>query len=1287
MNILFVMYGDFGTNSAHPMAMHARHLRALGHECVAAVPGNLGSIEHVHEPAFRPVLYDDALAAPESLFSDGRAADILHAWTPREGVRKLVTRYLAERPTAWVIYLEDNESWIARTALAATGLTADVLLQHSEDVISTWTPDGLAHVLRYEAFVGLADGAVVIQDKLASEVPPWVPCDTVMPGVDLRFFAPRERDAALKERYGVRPGERVVVYPGGLNDFTRPGIEALCLAVGLLNRGGTPCRLLRSGPVALDFLERLPPEAAQAVVDLGPLPRAELPALLALADVLVQPGKPEPFEDLRLPGKLPELFASGRPVVLPDTNIAHLLRDGVEALVHRSGAPEEIAAKCLALFADPARAASIGAAGRRFAEAHFDPATQAARLEAAYRRALERFDAAAAREIWRGAPASPTASVLARRLRMLASSPLAAKVDAASLLATHARLVESTRERAASLELGFDARDREIAVRDERLARLEAALADSQQALGQARQVADQRTGDLRAMESSLSWRMTAPLRRLLGLFSRDAAASSGAAVDLELRPLERDPVLERRDDGTACWRAHSSDPAFLASTPAGAARIAVGWYRARAEIHQRAGRVAGPRVYVPDARGSYSEFRSVELRSQGDVYTAEVFVAAPTPHVRFDPSIYPCEFSCERLELAPLGSGRRWLGTAVGIAKVVARLSPRQLAVWFRQGMGVLLTRGPRALWDAAYWAVANHARAQDVAYPEWVREYATPLPAELAAMAKAAAAFARRPRVSFITPVYNTPAPFLRAMIESVLAQAYDNWQLCLADDASSAPHVRPILEEYAARDSRIAVAWRGKNGHISAASNSALQLAAGDYVALLDHDDALPPDALYWVVKEINDHPDAALLYSDEDKLDFDGVRTLPYFKCDWNYDLFLAHNLVTHLGVYRADIVRDIGGFREGFEGAQDYDLALRFIERIEPAQIRHIPRVLYHWRMLAGSTSVGAGEKSYAAERARVAVNEHLARTQVDAVADTIPELAVQRVRYRLPEPPALASIIIPTRNALKLVRQCVESIRAKTTYSAYEIILVDNGSDDAAALRYFDELAASGTIRLLRDARPFNFSRLNNEAAREARGAYLVFLNNDIEVITPDWLGELVSHAQRPGIGAVGAKLWYPDDTIQHAGLVLVAGLAAHAHYKRKRGDHGYFSRASLTQSLSAVTAACMCVRREVFEAVGGFDETLAVAFNDVDLCLRIQAAGFRNLYTPYAELYHHESATRGYEDTPEKMQRFHNEADILRARWMPVLMNDPYYNPNLTLSGDPFTLAWPPRVERFHAT
>jgi len=1303
MNVLFALYGDFSSNSAIPLVQHASGLQRLGHACAVALPSGVEDARAQAPEALRVLSFADALADPPRVFADGRRADVLHAWTPREVVRRFVTSYQSRHPTPWIAYLEDNEGWIGRAALALAGFREDILLQHTEEVISAWTPPGVSHVLHYRGFVGLADHAVLIQDKLAAEVPPWVPRSIVMPGVDHDFFRPGPPDPALRARFGLEPDERVIVYPGGLNDFTRPGLEALCRAVGILNEQGMPVRLLRSGPVALDFLDRLPPAAAAAVKDLGALARAELPALYRLADLFVQPGKPSPFEDLRLPGKLPELLATGRPVVLPDTNIAQLLRDGVNAVLQKTGTPEEIAEKCLFLLRDPALANRIGAEGRRFAIAHFDPATQAGRLAKAYEAARDAFDPAIAAQTWESAQQLPMPALVARRLRLLAKAGGAN----AALLEEHACAIEWAAERAAGLEAGFAVRDREIAAEKGRaqaandaLARLDRELAaahadigalgarvsQSEDAVAQAQERLSEgarqraalevelaaRDAHLDAMRASWSWRLTAPMRAFGGRLP----------VELSLRPLANDPVLATDASGHSFWRAESCDPAFRAAAPGGQ-RLPGGWYRARVRLVERSGRIAGPRIYISSEGGGYSEFRSVELALDDDAYAAELFISEGTTQVRFDPSIYPCEFEATSLQLTPLAGVRRWARTGAGLFRVAGHLGGKQLAVWFRQGLRVLFTRGPKALWDAAFWALANHARAQAAGYGEWVRKFDTRTPEELAAMRAASGQFSRQPVVSFITPVYNTPEPFLRAMIDSVIAQAYPRWELCIADDASTAAHVRRVLEEYRGRDPRIKVAWRETNGHISAASNTALEAATGDFVALLDHDDTLAPDALYWVVKEVNDHPDAALIYSDEDKLDFNGARANAYFKCDWNYDLFLSHNLITHLGVYRAGIVRDIGGFRTGFEGAQDYDLAARFIERIRPSQIRHIPRVLYHWRMLPGSTAVGAGEKDYAAERARLAVEEHLARTGVAGTVETVP-VAVQRVRYALPEPHALASIIIPTRNGEKLVRQCIESVREKTTYQPYEILLVDNGSDDRGALAYFERLAAEGKARVLRDPLPFNFSRINNGAARQARGDFLVFLNNDIEVISPDWLTELVSHAQRPEVGAVGARLWYPDDTIQHAGLVLVAGLAGHAHLGKKRGDNGYFSRAALIQSLSAVTAACLCVRRDVFEEVGGFDETLAVAFNDVDLCLKIQAAGYRNVYTPYAELYHHESASRGYEDTPEKMQRFQKEADMLRERWMPVLMNDPYYNPNLTLSGEPFTLSWPPRVEGF---
>lgn len=759
-------------------------------------------------------------------------------------------------------------------------------------------------------------------------------------------------------------------------------------------------------------------------------------------------------------------------------------------------------------------------------------------------------------------------------------------------------------------------------------------------------------------------------------------SAEPGRTLSLGLRALGHDPKPRTNAKGEPIWRACSCDPKLTAKLPASQV-LRPGWYSVSVTLEAHRGCLAEPRLYIPNEDGMLSEARSVVLRPAGSAHVAQFYLPYASQELRFDPSIYPCEFSCAALHLTPIAGPSSWRTIVHGLLR--SRLpSTKLIAQWCRAGMRILGSHGPRGLARAIYERSMTRPVSNRRTYLDWIAAYAEPDGAQRQAMSDAARDFSRQPLISVVTPVYNTPEEYLRAAIESILGQVYARWELCLADDASTAPHVRRVLEEYRSRDARIKVVYRRQNGHISAATNSALELAVGEFVALLDHDDTLAPDALFWVAKELNDFPTAALMYSDEDKLDPDGVPTTPYFKCDWNYDLFLSHNLIAHGDVYRTDLVRELGGFRSAFDGAQDYDLTLRFIEQIDASQIRHIPRVLYHWRMAPGSTAIGPGQKDYAAERARLAVEEHLARRHVPASVETIPGMAVQRVRYQLPARVPRISIVISTRNAKTLVQRCLDSIRQRTTYGPYEILLVDNGSDDEESLDYFATLSDAGRVRLLRDPGPFNFSRINNDAVRHAAGEYLVFLNNDIEVIASDWLTELVSHAQRPGVGAVGARLWYPDDTIQHAGLVLVAGLAGHAHSRRARGDHGYFSRASLVQAYCAVTGACLCIRKRLFEEAGGFDEALAVAFNDVDFCLRLHAMGYRNLYTPYAELYHHESATRGYEDTPEKVARLEREAQILQERWMELLANDPYYNPNLALTGEPFTLAWPPRVQGF---
>lgn len=620
-----------------------------------------------------------------------------------------------------------------------------------------------------------------------------------------------------------------------------------------------------------------------------------------------------------------------------------------------------------------------------------------------------------------------------------------------------------------------------------------------------------------------------------------------------------------------------------------------------------------------------------------------------------------------------------------------VARSAWRLLS---SHGLSGLLKKSARVLLEEGASGIARRVRrlsqgARSLSYAEWRAANIEAWADELGALRRRAPKLALRPCISVLMPVYNTPEKWLRRAIDSVLAQSWEDWDLCIADDCSPEPHIKAVLEEYRARDARIKVVYRVNNGHISAASNSALELAGGEFVALLDHDDELEPDALLWVVDELNNHPDAALVYSDEDKLDEAGRFKEPYFKPDWNPDLFLSQNYLCHLVVYRSSRLKALGGFRVGFEGSQDYDLALRYTEGLDAGAIRHIPHVLYHWRTIPGSTALHeAGDaKPYAVTAGIRALEEHFQRMGIAATVSESPDAPSNyRVRYALPGNKALVTIVIPTRNGLALLRQCVESIKARTTYDNYEILIIDNASDDPDTLAYFAQLQAQKTARVLRDDGPFNYPALNNRAVKAASGSVIALLNNDIEVITPEWLDEMVAHALRPGIGAVGARLWYPDDTLQHGGVILVGGVAGHAHKRLPRGDKGYFRRAVLTQNYSAVTAACLVVRREVYEAVGGLDEVLAVAFNDVDFCLRLQARGYRNLWTPYAELYHHESASRGLEDTPEKKARFAQEACRMKLLWGNLLLNDPAYNPNLSLDREDFSLSVPPRLVLFGA-
>lgn len=566
---------------------------------------------------------------------------------------------------------------------------------------------------------------------------------------------------------------------------------------------------------------------------------------------------------------------------------------------------------------------------------------------------------------------------------------------------------------------------------------------------------------------------------------------------------------------------------------------------------------------------------------------------------------------------------------------------------------------------------------------YDRWVALYDIPGPSERMAIARQLRSLAKPTRISVLLPVYNADLDLLTAAVDSVTRQSYEHWQLCIADDASTDPAVRLFLEALAASDPRIDVTFRSTNGHISAASNSALQLATGDWCALLDQDDTLVEHAFAVVALEIAKHPDARLIYSDEDKIDLEGVRSNPFFKTDWNPELFHGQNYINHLGVYETALLRGVGGFREGFEGSQDYDVASRCSDTLRPEQVRHIPRILYHWRTAPGSLAEVPDAKPYAKEAARRVLADHLARRGIAGRAEPCPENSEShRVIYAVPDPAPLVSIIIPTRDHVELLRRCVQSIGEHTDYAPFEIVIIDNNSSEEETRSYLGAVSTWAGATVVRDLGAFNFSRLNNVAARHARGEILAFLNNDIEATDRGWLTEMVSHAARPEVGAVGARLWYPDGTLQHGGVVLgLGGVAGHAHHRVPHGHPGYFNRAFLQQNCSAVTAACMLTRKSVFEELGGFDErNLGINFNDIDYCLRVAARELQVVWTPYANLIHHESASRGHHPTPAQQAQFRREATFMQEKHGRALLRDPFYSANLSLKLPGYEIAFPPR-------
>lgn len=527
--------------------------------------------------------------------------------------------------------------------------------------------------------------------------------------------------------------------------------------------------------------------------------------------------------------------------------------------------------------------------------------------------------------------------------------------------------------------------------------------------------------------------------------------------------------------------------------------------------------------------------------------------------------------------------------------------------------------------------------------------------------------ASFAQKPLISIVIPLYCTPLPYLKELLESVIGQSYTNWQLCLAD-GSPDDNVKEFLEKHYRREKRIAYRKLEQNEGISANTNAAIALAEGEYLMFCDHDDTLEQDALYEIVKAVND-TGADVIYTDEDKVSMDGQHYFdPNFKPDFNLFRLRENNYICHIFVVKKSLTNEIGLLRSEFDGAQDFDFILRCCEKAQ--KITHIPKVLYHWRCHMDSTAADPSSKLYAYEAGRKAVEEHYQRMGIDATVEMAENYGWYRSHIKVQGNP-LISVIIPNKDHIEDLELCLSSIAQKSTYSNYEILIVENNSDQAETFEYYDKIPERyPKARVLKWEKEFNYSSINNFAVKEAKGEYLLFLNNDVEILTPDWMEEMLQNCQQKDVAAAGAKLYYPDDTIQHAGVVLgLGGIAGHIMCRAAREDPGYFGRMISVQEITAVTAACMMVRKTDFDAVGGFDETFQVAFNDIDLCMKLRAAGKKIIFTPHAELYHYESKSRGLEDTPEKQVRFNGEIKRFQEKWAKQLeMGDPYYSPNLSV-------------------
>ncbi len=1260
MKVLFVSHSALDSNSFYHIWGIATQLRKAGHEAIVAVP--LLPLDIRGQWNARNVWdYGDCLREWDRQGGHYRP-DRIHCWSPRGMVQEFVAGVFDRDPSIpLIVHFEDPEYF-----LWEQGAGNDI---------------DRSHPVFGRLFVELAQGVTVILPSLEALLEPSVPVHCLYPGIPPDFKPGGGLSRKLQSKLATAGEDGFLVgYFGNTHELNGEEVADVYRAVHSLRAKGRPVWLVRSGVDHPSF-HALRTKAGihdDGVISLGWVERSEMAGLMHRVDCLVQPGRPGIFNDHRLPSKLPEAFAVGIPVVMSRTNLGRAIPpESFPGYLIEDASVERIAASIEELMGHPERRLEYARRGERIAREMFNPERNTAGLINFYDSLPEKVERNWAAAI---APGSSRLKLTLALLAELKNRPVSAGLEALLAKAIVAFGEQDSgggpttdrdpEEQMACVETTWRAQDAIhdlVGALDRHLQNLEEAdtsasetnrdlISAIEQVRAEVRSQDEERNRLREAYERELHWRRSvqaSPAYRLLKPLLRTGIARRDIrAVDPE--PNKVDPMLdalaasigrllqEAASDGFA----HPEGIRFHIDLPA----------RRVERIDSTLCAVAG---WFLDASGRPAS--RIEIRAESNGVVCRLH--------------QPRDEACRGIRNPP--EEARLCGF-VGEIPVHPGLYTFGVWVTTRDGETFELVRRTVVYIEPS--ALPERWSEQRM-YEAWLRRYGCTRPIDRTGRMGSMSA---RPRISVCVPVYNTPARFLRECLDSMIAQSYPEWELCVADDASTDPWVSDILGDYAKRDERIHVVRRPVNGHIAEATNTALEHATGDYVGFLDHDDTLDPEALHHIVRAVREHPDGKLFYTDEDKIDEDGKRFDPFLKPDWNPDLFRSQNYLSHFTLVARTVLEEAGSMDPRKTGSQDWDLYLRVTERIQPDEIVHIPLILYHWRASDRSMAGSKTQKDYAITAGESALNDHLRRSGASGEASSH-DGQYYRVRWKFPDPAPKISAIIPTKDQVNLLRVCLEGLLDKTDYPDLEIVVVDNASESPESQRYLAGIRARG-VRVERYPHAFNFSAIANSGIEVAGGEIIALLNNDLEVIHPDWLQEMASQACRAEVGAVGAKLLYPDDRIQHAGVILgPGGCAGHAFKYLDRRVGRQMNRANLVQNYSAVTGACMVFRKAVFEEVGGFDvDNLKVAFNDVDFCLRLGKAGYRIVYTPFAELYHHESQSRGLEDDFEKQSRFGREMRYMKRTWGDWIANDPAYNPNLTIDREDFSLAWPPRLPEF---